>query len=88
MRRYYQCRADIGVRTLRNGEQKHWTLAGDFAIARGRIYDDLKKYLAMMPAAGRQRVRAAHRPCRPGRAVPRAHQLLTNIDGAHAISNS
>jgi hypothetical protein len=88
MRRYYQCRAGIVVRTLRNGEQKPWALAGDFAIARGRIYDDLKKYLAMMPAADRQRVRAAHRPRRLARAVPAAHQLPTNVVGEHAISNS
>jgi hypothetical protein len=65
-----------------------WALAGDCAIARRKIYDDLKKYLAMMPAADRQRVRAAHRPRRLARAVPSAHQLLTNVGGAHAISNS
>jgi hypothetical protein len=49
VRRYYQCRAGIGGNALRNGEQKHRALADDLSTRQGSIYDNLKKYLAILP---------------------------------------
>jgi hypothetical protein len=50
VRRYYQCRADIGGKALRNGEFKVWRLPRDFFYVCRSIYDNLKKYLGLLCA--------------------------------------